>query len=190
MSHMLISTLVVLALATPVQAAKFQFCWIGGAGYTMRGTIRFPDALLNTGLITERDVTYFAIYGFHDGIPIGSWSLADRLPATTWTLSFDTDTLAFPMGGIRSENSYQAWNANGRANDCGAGGFGFNGGDYAQDVCIDNTYINMSSIDPNTPLQAHPEGLDIPCEATMSLSWGRGGSDTVSAVPPGGVSRM
>ncbi|MEM7724296.1 MAG: hypothetical protein AAF376_18275 [Pseudomonadota bacterium] len=167
--HRALAFLTALIAAGPAQAATFHFCWIGGAGYTMRGEITFPDSLLGTGLITQDDVTDFRIMGFHDGIPIGAWSLARLKPHTTWVLSFDTNTLAFPMGGIRSENSYQAWNANGRVNDCGVGGFGFNGGNWAQDVCIDNTYIEVSSIDPNTPLQAFPLNTEVSCEATLPM---------------------
>jgi hypothetical protein len=157
------------ALPLPLQAASFQFCWIGGAGYTMHGTIEFPDALLGTGIITEADVTGFAIMGFHDGIPIGSWSLDQLTPTTTWVLSFDTTRLEFPTGGIRSQNSYQAWNANGRVDDCGVGGFGFNAGNWAQDVCIDNTYIEVSSIDRDTPLKAYPMTITLTCEAVMPM---------------------
>jgi hypothetical protein len=54
-------------------------------------------------------------------------------------------------------------------NDCGVGGFGFNGGNWAQDVCIDNTYIEVSSIDPYTPLQAYPMDVAITCEATLPM---------------------
>ena len=157
-------------LATPLHAATFQFCWIGGAGYTMRGTITFPDALLGTGMITQDDVTAFSIQGFHDGLPIGAWSLAQIKPHTTWTLSFDTIAMEFPTGGIRAEHSYQAWNANGQVNDCGIGGFGFNAGNWAQDVCIDNTYIEVSSIDRYTPLPVFGMDAALRCEATLSLS--------------------
>ncbi len=157
-------------LALPAQAAQFQFCWIGGAGYTMRGTISFPDALLGTGIITQDDVTGFAIFGYHEGIPIGSWDLEKLGPNTTWVLSFDTTALAFPTGGYRAENSYQAWNANGEVNNCGRNGFGFNGGNWAQDVCINNTYIEVSSIDRDTPLPAFPMDAELTCESVLPVS--------------------
>lgn len=162
--------LALLSAAAPAAAAKFRFCWIGGAGYSMQGTIEFPDALLGTGLITQDQVTGFEIFGFLDGFPVGTWSLDQRRPDTTWVLSFDTDRLEFPMGGDRFLNTYQAWNANGEVNDCGAGGFGFNGGNYAQDVCIDNTYIAASSIDRFTPLPAFPEDIPLRCEASLPVS--------------------
>lgn len=163
-------TLALLA-ATPGHAsnAMFQFCWIGGGGYTMEGTIEFPDTLLGTGIITEEDVTGFRIEGRHDGIPVGAWSLQDRLPDTSWTLFFDTRNLEFPTGGIRSQGRYQAWNAHGAVNDCGADGFGFNAGNYAQDVCVDNTFITISSIDRDTPLKAYPMDMALTCQSAAAL---------------------
>ncbi len=165
-------TLIAAALAfaaQPAAAAKFHFCWLGGAGYTMRGLIEFPDALLNTGIITQDQVTNFAIFGYHDGIPVGSWTLSQLSPATTWELYFDTNTRAFPMGGYSLESSYQAWNANGTVDNCGATGFGFNGGNLYQDICIANTWIEPSSIDPLTPLQAYSEEVPITCDAALPM---------------------
>ncbi|ABD52975.1 hypothetical protein [Jannaschia sp. CCS1] len=160
-----------LLAAMPAHAAQFQFCWVGANGYTMEGRITFPDALLDTGLITEADVTGFQIIGLIDGVAIGSWNMASATAQTSWTLRFDTNALRFPTGGLRSENSYQEWNANGQVNDCGAeGGFGWNGGNYAQDVCIDNTWIEDSSIDPDTPLFAQPMDVALRCEATIPIS--------------------
>jgi hypothetical protein len=79
---------------------------------------------------------------------------AQRTTETSWTLFFDTNAIAFPMGGHFLEQSYQEWNANGQVDDCGSPGFGFNGGNWAQDFCIDNVWIEESSIDPDTPLPA------------------------------------
>jgi len=163
--------LVLSLAALPAQAAQFQFCWIGANGYTMEGMIEFPDRLLNSGLITEADVTDFQIQGFHNGFPVGFWSLAMRTPDTSWTLNFDTKALRFPMGGSRIQGTYQEWNANGEVNDCGAeGGFGFNGGNWAQDVCINNRWIEDSSIDPFTPLPVVPMGARMTCNPSLPLS--------------------
>jgi len=157
--------------AQPTAAAQFQFCWIGANGYTMEGEIAFPDALLDTGIITEAQVTGFRIQGFHEGVPVGFWSLDMLKPDTSWLLRFDTRTLTFPTGGSRSLDTYQEWNANGEVNDCGAdGGFGFNGGNWAQDVCIDNTWIEASSIDPFTPLQAYPMDARMSCDPSVPMS--------------------
>lgn len=171
MTRLVPAALALLLSATPPQAAQFQFCWVGANGYTMEGVIGFPDSLVNTGLITEADVTEFRIIGFLDGVVVGAWSLAERTPQTSWLLRFDTDTLRFPTGGIRSRNSYQEWNANGQVNDCGRiGGFGWNGGNYAQDICLDNTWIEDSSIDPDTPLFAQPMEVELRCETTLPVS--------------------
>ncbi len=157
--------------ATPLHAAQFQFCWTGANGYTMEGIIEIPDALQNTGLITETDVTGFRIIGFLDGVAVGSWDMADLRADTSWTLRFDTNTLRFPTGGLRQDNSYQEWNANGQVDNCGAvGGFGFNGGNYAQDVCINNVWVEDSSIDPATPLFAQPMDVRLICETTVPVS--------------------
>lgn len=162
---------VLLLASAPIHAAQFQFCWVGANGYTMQGQIGFPDELLGTGLITEMDVTSFQIIGRIDGVAIGSWTMANATPETSWTLRFDTDTLRFPTGGLRSENTYQEWNANGQVNDCGAqAGFGWNGGSYAQDVCIDNVWIEDSSIDPDTPLFAQPMDIALNCETVVPTS--------------------
>lgn len=163
-------TIAAIGLAAPAEAARFQFCWIGGAGYTMEGIIEFPDALLGTGIINETQVTEFRIYGFHNGMPVGSWTLDQRTAQTTWTLSFDTTKLEFPTGGERLLNRYQAWNANGAVNDCGENGFGFNAGNWAQDVCIDNTYIEVSSIDRDTPLPAFAMDVAMTCNAVLPMS--------------------
>lgn len=171
MKQILSTTTALLMAATPLQAAQFQFCWVGAGGYTMEGVIAFPDALLNTGIITEAEISDFQIIGFLDGVAIGSWDLKNITPQTSWTLRFDTDTLRFPTGGIRSEGSYQEWNANGQVNNCGAvDGFGFNGGNFAQDVCINNTYIRESSIDPDTPLFAQPMDIILTCDTSIPVS--------------------
>lgn len=160
-----------LAAQPAVAAARFQFCWIGANGYTMEGQIEFPEALIDTGIINETQVTGFRIQGFHEGLPIGFWSLDMLTPETSWLLHFDTRSLQFPTGGSRSQQTYQEWNANGEVNDCGAvDGFGFNGGNWAQDVCVDNTWIEASSIDPFTPLQAYPMDVRLNCDPSVPIS--------------------
>jgi hypothetical protein len=171
MYHFVILAAALALVAAPAHAARFQFCWLGANGYTMEGQIEFPDALLDTGVITENEVTGFRIQGFRDGLPVGFWSLSMLKPETSWLLRFDTRSLAFPTGGDRLLGSYQEWNANGEVNDCGAvNGFGWNGGNWAQDVCINNTWIEDSSIDPLTPLQAYPMDVALGCDPSMQLS--------------------
>jgi hypothetical protein len=174
MRNLPLAALLLAASATAAvpsdDAARFQFCWTGANGFTMEGIIGFPAELLGTGIITQADITEFAIWGYHNGLPIGSWNMADRTTETSWTLFFDTRSIAFPMGGYFLEQSYQEWNANGQVNDCGAPGFGFNGGNWAQDVCIDNTWIEASSIDPDTPLPAVSMDQALRCEDVVPLS--------------------
>lgn len=157
---MIRAALLTLALAQPAQAATHSFCWIGAADYRVEGTITYPDAL--DGLVTEDTVTGFRITGWRGGDYLGEWSLEERRPDTSFTLRFDTRTLAFPMGGFREEGTYQEWNADGTATDCGDPGFGFNGGNRAQDVCVDGQFIEESGIDPDTPLAISPGG-STPC---------------------------
>ena len=149
-----------ILLATPATAETYAFCWVGAAGYTMEGVIGYPDGA--SGIVTEDDVTAFAITGYRDGVPVGSWSLADRTPETTFELRFDADRLAFPTGGSRAGGTYQAWNADGEVENCGDPGFGFNGGNNAQDVCVDGTFIEASGIAPDTPLTVAPDPSN-PC---------------------------
>lgn len=163
--------LATLIASAPAHAAQFQFCWVGANGYTMEGQIGFPDEYLDTGIITETDVTDFQIIGLIDGVAVGSWNMDQAVAQTSWTLRFDTGTLRFPTGGIRQENSYQEWNADGQVANCGGvGGFGWNGGNYAQDVCINNLWIEDSSIDPDTPLFAQPMDVVLSCETTVPMS--------------------
>jgi hypothetical protein len=156
--------------AASSDTARFQFCWIGAGGYTMEGIIGIPSDLIGTGIITQAEVTEFAIWGYHNGLPVGSWDMDDRTTETSWTLFFDTDAMAFPTGGHFMEQSYQEWNANGRVDNCGKPGFGFNGGNWAQDVCIDNVWIRESSIDPDTPLPAVPVDEAMRCDPVVPMS--------------------
>ena len=173
MRNLTIMTCFTMSLATaafPADTARFQFCWVGEGGYTMRGVIGFPSDLLGTGVINQSQVTEFRIIGFHEELAIGSWSLDQLTPATSWELYFDTRTLEFPTGGYSLDQSYQQWNANGRVDDCGEGGFGFNGGNLYQDVCIDNTWVTESSIEPATPFPAAGPGEEARCANALPVS--------------------
>ncbi|MEM1272484.1 MAG: hypothetical protein AAGF88_01635 [Pseudomonadota bacterium] len=163
-------TLALTSAAKPAETARFEFCWIGNSGYTMQGVIGFPAELLGTGIITDAQVTEFRIVGLLNDVPVGAWSLGDLTPTTSWELYFDTTTLEFPTGGYSGAQSYQQWNANGEVNDCGVGGFGFNGGNLYQDVCIDNTWITDSSIAPATPFPAAGPGERARCANARPVS--------------------
>jgi hypothetical protein len=60
----------------------------------------------------------------------------------------------------------QAWNMDGFGRNCGPGGFGFNIGGAAQDICVDGRLIVASQVPPPTPLAATPApGLSFPPDA-------------------------
>ena len=152
---MVLRALALSLAAMPAHAEVYSFCWPGSGGYAVTGTMEVPDI----GLVTQDDVTAFTITGWHDGVRIGSWDLAELTPTTSWVLSFDTRTMSFPMGG--GYGAYQAWNAGGGADDCGTPGFGFNAGNNAQDICLDDTWITESMVDRNRPLLA-VQGREVP----------------------------
>jgi len=161
-----------LAAALPLQlaAAEFNFCWAGGGGYTMTGQIAFPDRLMSASMITEADVTGFRITGYEHGVAIGHWDMQSRRPGTTWHLRFDPQTLTFPTGGNYPGEQSQGWNANGEVTDCGRKGFGFNSGNYAQDLCLYGVWISQSSIPPSTPFRATTGPVSIDCRVIDHLS--------------------
>ncbi|UWQ21894.1 hypothetical protein [Jannaschia sp. W003] len=144
--------------ATPAQAATHAFCWQGEAGYRIEGTISLPDGA--RGILTEVDLTDFRIRGFRDAEPLGTWRLGNG-PGPV-VIRFDADRLLFPTGGDPALGTYQAWNAGGTVDDCGDPGFGFNGGNLAQDVCVDGTFAEESGIPPATPLRIAPDPSN-PC---------------------------
>ncbi|GGL54217.1 hypothetical protein [Wenxinia marina] len=168
---MIRAALLCLALAPlPAGAAEFEFCWLGASGYTLTGRIAFPDALMVAPMVTEADVTAFEITGYLHGTPIGHWSAEGRAPDSTWHLRFVPATLTFPTGGNFPGDASQGWNADGDVDDCGAEGFGFNSGNYAQDVCLDGAWIADSSIDPTTPLVATTGTVTPECRMPELLS--------------------
>jgi hypothetical protein len=86
-------------------------------------------------------------------------------PETTWVLTFDAATGSFAPWGPGAEMP-QAWNMDGGGYDCGAGGFGFNIGNAAQDLCIDGQLIFDSQVTPERPFPAQPApGFAFPADA-------------------------
>ena len=158
------------ALASPLSAAEFNFCWAGAGGYTMTGRIAFADRLLSSTVITEDDVTAFSITGYERGVAIGTWDMSDLRPDTTWHLRFKPGSLTFPTGGSFPGDRSQGWNANGDVTDCGRRGFGFNSGNYAQDICLFGVWISQSSIPPETPFRATPHPVTPECRGVNFLS--------------------
>ena len=143
---------ILLALMGSTAAAETRYlCWRGNGGYTMTGRFTFPDSLATADLVTGAQVEEFEIEGFLDGEPVGRWSLADRTAQTSWLLRYSPVQGRFLVGDL-DDGLYQMWNGSGDVDDCGTPGFGFNAGNAGQDVCIDDTYIWQSTIDPLTPL--------------------------------------
>ncbi|MBL4812383.1 MAG: hypothetical protein JKX69_08550 [Rhodobacteraceae bacterium] len=162
---------IALALATcPAEAAELNFCWIGDNHYTMRGRIGFNDRHLDATLLTETDISSFEITGYEHGIAIGSWNMNDRDASTTWHLRFSPRDLIFPTGGHYPSDNAQGWNADGDVENCGRRGFGFNTGNYAQDICLFGVYVSQSSIAPDTPLRATIHPVTIDCRVEQQLS--------------------
>jgi hypothetical protein len=151
---MIRAALLLAVLATPGQAAVVHFCWLGANGYSMTGSMEFPDHLLDADVITEADVTAFRIAGYKDLRLIGTWDAMTRAPGDTWYLRYFPRDWHFPTNGEVPGPFDQGWNADGTATDCGEGGFGFNAGNYAQDVCLSGVWIEESGVPPATPFIA------------------------------------
>jgi hypothetical protein len=161
----------VLAWASAAPAATVHICWVGANGYTMTGLMEFPDALLSAGMITEAEVTRLRIAGYHEGRPIGTWDMADATETTTWYLRYLPQEMRFPTNSEVPGPFDQGWNADGTAADCGAGGFGFNAGNRAQDFCLDGVWIEASGVPPETPFYAQSDAPFTPdCLGTELLS--------------------
>lgn len=152
-----ILTATTLLWASTADAAMVYICWVGGNGYTMTGSMEFPDSLLTADMVTESDVTRFKIAGYLEGQLIGTWDMADRTETTTWYLRYLPSEMRFPTNSEIPGPFDQGWNADGTATDCGAGGFGFNAGNYAQDFCLDGVWIEPSGVPPETPFFAQTE---------------------------------
>lgn len=171
-------------LVLPAQAADFEFCWEGANGYRMEGRMTVPDALLGEPLITHNDVTDFFIQGFRDDVPLGAWDLSQLTPETSWNLSFDPRGMVFPTGGMHDSPKGQAWNAGGRADDCGDPGFGFNSGTNAQDVCVNNVWHTDSMINRYTRFPVFPAGTaNQDCGGVALLGGGPQAAQSASRRP-------
>jgi len=162
--------LLTLLLPLPVQAATVNFCWQGSDGYTMTGRMQIPDAHMSRSVVTEADVSRFKIAGYANGHLLGTWDMSQISDDTTWHLRFDPKKMIFLTGGSFAGTHSQGWNANGNVDDCGTGGFGFNSGNFAQDICVNGTYVSASSIDPATPFMATTAPVRPDCGATLPMS--------------------
>ncbi|WP_417723506.1 hypothetical protein [Salipiger sp.] len=150
-------TVLFAAAGAPLAAqdAAYVFEWQGSGGYSMKGALSFDAELAAEGIVTARDVQCFVVEGFRDGAPIGRWALGMLNEETTWILTFRPDVPDFPVYGP-GQPMPQAWNMDGFGTDCGDGGFGFNIGNAAQDLCLDGKLLNDSRVFPSRPMPATP----------------------------------
>lgn len=164
--------LVFMFAACGASAQDYRFTWEGAGGYSMRGAVSFTPAETK-GILTQDDVQCFEIEGYLDGASVGRWALGMLTEETMWLLEFDAARAEF-LTPYETNSMPQAWNMTGRGDGCGEGGFGFNLGSGAQDVCINDTLIIESQVPPPTPFPAtevsgHLFGEDA-CLGVMILS--------------------
>lgn len=160
-------TTLALCLAAPAQASElaYSFFWQGEGGYALSGALSYDATFGTDGLVRGDELTCFVTEGLKDGVPIGRWALGDLNEDTSWKLTFDPSRPAFVVEG-EGIDMPQAWNMDGFGTDCGAGGFGFNIGDAAQDICLDGTLIVESQVDPYRPFPVSPApGFVFPRDA-------------------------
>lgn len=167
--------LLLALLASPARAELVHFCWAGSNGYTMTGSMEFPDRLRDAPVITEADVTRFRIAGFKDGREIGTWDMSAREPDDTWYLRYFPREGLFPTNGEVPGPFDQGWNADGTAMDCDKGEWGFNAGNYAQDFCLGGTWLEESGVEPQKPFRTSTEAPTDPDCAGPALLSKRGG---------------
>lgn len=147
--------LVLVGVAGSVAAEPVihAFEWQGAGDYIVKGALEYDGALIMGRFVRDVDLSCFIIEGHKAGEPIGRWALTMLNEQTTWRLHFDPVAGRFVVDG---EGIWmpQAWNMNGDGVDCGAGGFGFNIGNAAQDICVDNQLIFESQVAPDKAFPA------------------------------------
>lgn len=146
----LIVTLLFLGGPLWADEAIYRFEWTGEGGFSMRGALAFEDG---KWLVRERDVTCFIIEGFHEGKAIGRWDLSMKTELSIWRLHFNAQQGSFFVEG-QGAMMPQAWNMAGNGSGCGEGGFGFNLGNVAQDICLNDKVELSSQKDPFAPFPA------------------------------------
>ena len=139
--------------AAEAEPQTFIFSWTGSGGYSMSGAMAFDTEKARDGLISEADLDCFEIVGKLDGDPIGRWALRQVTNETTWILTFDVTSSAFVVYSPEHVMP-QAWNMDGYGENCGSGGFGFNIGNAAQDVCLGGELVIESQAAPSQPFPA------------------------------------
>ncbi|SLN28073.1 hypothetical protein [Roseisalinus antarcticus] len=155
--------------AACAQEATYVFEWIGDGGYKMQGAMSFDADLATAPFVDQDDISCFVIEGFVADRKVGRWALSDLAPETTWILTFLPDRSEFAV----SHPSYampQGWNMNGRGDDCGPGGFGFNLGNLGQDLCLDNELHEASRVGSYRPFKAlRDDDAVLPADACAGI---------------------
>lgn len=165
MRRSLMPILTLTAATASAEPVTYAFEWQGSGGYAVRGALKYNSEDVTGRFVVARDLGCFVIEGTHEGEPIGRWALTMLDEQTTWRLHLDPVTKSFLVDGEGIEMP-QAWNMNGYGNDCGEGGFGFNIGNAAQDICLDNQLIFESQVDPAQPFPAvRVEDYGFPADA-------------------------
>lgn len=160
----------VCLVANSASAADFYFCWIGSNGYTMTGQMTVNPTSLNKPVVTQEDVILFKIAGYQDAQLLGKWDMQNLQNTTSWFLNYDPARRVFMTPGEMGLGVSQAWNAGGEATDCGDPGFGFNLGNYAQDFCLNGTWVEESGMPPETPFLVSPVPVDPLCRVYTPTS--------------------
>jgi hypothetical protein len=160
----------VCLVANSAHAADFYFCWQGSNGYSMTGQMTINPTALNKPVVTQNDVILFKIAGYQDAQLLGKWDMESLQDTTSWILNYDPGRSVFMTPGEMGLGVSQAWNAGGTATDCGDPGFGFNLGNYAQDFCLNGTWVEESGMPPETPFLVSPVPVDPLCRVYTPTS--------------------
>ncbi len=165
------------ASVAQAEPRSYRFLWEGASGYWLEGAIHFDANDAFEGLIREWDVTCFEIQGYRGDQSLGRWALGDLLDTTAWRLHFDLTYEEFLVVG-GGYSMPQAWNMHGGGSGCGTDGFGFNLGNIAQDVCVDDQVVVESQADPAQPFPtSRDDSYQFPPDACY-------GPDLLSALRP------
>lgn len=143
-----------MGTADAASAASWRFEWVGGDGYRMVGAFSMSDAEAGAEIVDGDALACFVIRGFDGDQPIGVWRISQLTDATFWNFSFEPRTGLFPVGGVSFGPGGQEWNMSGAGDGCGAEGFGFNAGNAAQDLCVDDAWVSASSQPAGQPFVA------------------------------------
>lgn len=162
--------------AVGAEPVTYAFDWQGNGGYGLRGALEYNSEEILGPFVTATDLTCFVIEGHQNEDPLGRWALLMLNEETTWRLHFDPATSSFLVEGDGVWMP-QAWNMNGEGIDCGADGFGFNIGNAAQDICVNDTLIVESQVLPQTSFPAtRVDRFGFPADACktpafLSMLW-------------------